>query len=120
MAHVAMESGASGGTIIEMDPAELTTIINHMNAIIDQFVTVITPGCETLKSIEYYAEGEAKEVMQKYKEIIDRTNEVLDLYNSGSALVYNIMETMIATDQNIAQKIGEGFVVYNWMGIGNG
>ncbi|AZU60155.1 hypothetical protein [Neobacillus mesonae] len=97
--------GGGSGLLININPDEITTIYKHLLAIITELENNAVPNIERLGNIDYYTEGKAQKTMAVYPEANRKVMDLYDNYSRAAALVVDILNTMIQTDENIAQQI---------------
>ncbi|WP_088840578.1 hypothetical protein [Listeria sp. ILCC797] len=104
MAQLTM-GGAGASSTIEINPDEMTHIAKELLAMANEFESVIQPAVTKLKSTKYVTAGEAKKAMAKVDEANERVMELKDHYERSSSLVFDILNTMVQADQEVAEKV---------------
>ncbi|MBF2429348.1 hypothetical protein [Listeria welshimeri] len=97
--------GTGAASTIEINPDEMTHIAKELLAIAKEFEGVIKPALNQLKGNKYLTEGEAKKAMDKVPKANERVMELQDQYNMASSVVFDILQSMIDADRDIAEKI---------------
>ncbi|QTN00539.1 MULTISPECIES: DUF5344 family protein [Bacillaceae] len=101
----AMGSTGVGGAKINVNPDEITSIFNQLESIISELESNATPYIKKLGELDYYKAGKAKEAMEAYDEANEKFMDLYDNYVRASTLVIDVLNTMIETDQAIAEQI---------------
>lgn len=104
-------SSVSTAGNISISPEEMTAIVKQLDEIMTELQSNALPAIETLKNLEFYKEGKAIEAIQAYPEAINKFMELSDNYGRASTLVFDTLQTMIETDEQIAQRIIEALEV---------
>ncbi|AIS61318.1 hypothetical protein [Listeria ivanovii] len=104
MAQLAM-GGPGAASTIDINPDEMTHIANELLAIANEFEGTIKPAIKELKANKYLTKGKAKSAMEKVPKANERVMELQDQYNMASSVVFDILQTMIDADRDIAEKI---------------
>ncbi|MBF2476204.1 hypothetical protein IA829_09765 [Listeria seeligeri] len=97
--------GAGAASTIDINPDDMTHIANELLAIANEFEDTINPAIKQLKANKYLTKGKAKKAMEKVPEANERVMELQDQYNMASSVVFDVLQTMIDADQDIAEKI---------------
>jgi len=97
--------GGGSSLLINVNPDEMTTIFTFLQAIITELETNAAPNIEKLGSLDYYTEGKAKKAMEVYAEANQKVMDLYDNYSRAAALVIDILNTMMQTDEAIAEQI---------------
>jgi uncharacterized protein YukE len=93
------------GATVNIHVDEMTSIYNKLQAIITELESNASPNISKLEDPNYYEEGKAKEAMEVYAEANQKMNDLFDNYMRASTLVTEVLNTMIETDQAIAEQI---------------
>lgn len=104
MAQLTM-GGAGAASTIDINPDDMTHIANELLAIANEFEETIKLEIKKLKDNKYLTKGQAKKVMDKVPKANERVMELQDQYNMASSVVFDVLQTMIDADQDIAEKI---------------
>ncbi|MDS9473270.1 hypothetical protein [Sporosarcina pasteurii] len=103
---VAIDNGGGGAApLIEINPDEITTIYNHLQEIITELESNVVPNVEKIGELNYYTAGKAEKAMEVYAEANTKILELQDHYVRASTLVIDILNTMLQTDAEVAEKI---------------
>ncbi|CAC95291.1 TPA: hypothetical protein ACSK7M_001719 [Listeria innocua] len=97
--------GAGAASTIDINPDEMTHIAKELLAIANEFEGVIKPAINQLKANKYLTKGKAKKAMDKVPKANERVMELQDQYNMASSVVFDILQTMVDADRDIAEKI---------------
>lgn len=102
-----LEAAAEGGsgTLIDVNPDEIATIVNYLNDIIKELETNAAPNIKKLGNLHYYVEGKAKKTMEVYGEANEKVMDLYDHYCRSASLVVDILTTMVKTDKAIAEQV---------------
>ncbi|MBC1542419.1 hypothetical protein [Listeria seeligeri] len=104
MAQLTM-GGAGAASTIDINPDDMTHIANELLAIAKEFEETIKPEIKKLKDNKYLTKGQAKKSMDKVPKANERVMELEDQYNMAASVVFDVLQTMIDADQEIAEKI---------------
>ncbi|MBC1934070.1 hypothetical protein VL806_14900 [Listeria seeligeri] len=104
MAQLTM-GGAGAASTIDINPDDMTHIANELLAIANEFEETIKPEIKKLKDNKYLTKGQAKKAMDKVPKANERVMELEDQYNMAASVVFDVLQTMIDADQEIAEKI---------------
>ncbi len=96
---------AASAGVIDINPDEITHIYKELVAILNEFETVIVPELEKIKANKYLTKGKAEKAMEKVPDANERILEIQDQVGQASSLVVDILNTMIETDQKLAEQI---------------
>ena len=108
--HLSDGGGGSGKTVL-MNPDELVEVITYLEKIFTEIETKALPNIEKLGNLKFYTDGKAKETMEVYAEANMKLQDLFDHYYRASSLVYDILNTMIQTDSDLAKQIAAKFGV---------
>jgi len=101
----AQAADGGSGVLINMDPDELTTIIQYLKKIAEELQQNAIPNIEKLGNLGYYTSGKAKKAMEIYPKANEKILDLVENYERASSLVYDILIKMIQTDEAIAEQI---------------
>ena len=73
--------GGSGSNEITMNPDEMHTIMRYITNIEISFQNNLAPKLKSLSETKYYEGGEASKAMDHYADMLNKVNEVGDLYD---------------------------------------
>lgn len=102
--HTASVGGGSG-SLISINPDEITTIFNHLQAIVSDLESNVVPNVKKLKRVNYYSAGKAMKAVEASKDANNKTLDLLDHYYRVSSLVVETLQSMIEADEAIAERI---------------
>lgn len=106
MSHHAVTLATGGGTPqIFVKADELTTIFQKLEEIIMELEANVNSNIAKLGTLNYYEEGKAKKAMEVYAEANQKMQDLFDNYFRASTLVIDTLNTMIETDQLVAERI---------------
>lgn len=100
-----VSDGGGSSEQININPDEITTIYKLLMGIIMDLETNAAPNIEKLGNLHYYTAGKAKKTMEAYPEANKKILDLYDNYSRAGALVIDILNTMIQTDEKIAEQI---------------
>lgn len=100
-----MGGSGGGGIHINVQPDEITSVFNQLQAIITELESNVTPNIKKLGELNFYQAGKAKQAMGVYTEANEKFMDLYDNYVRASTLVIDVLNTMIETDQAIAEQI---------------
>ncbi len=103
MANANMGGGGSG--TIDINPDEMASIYNYLHKILSELENTAAANIKKLSGLDYYTAGKAKDAMKVYDEANEKIMELYDHYSRASALIVDVLNTMIELDENIAKQI---------------
>jgi len=83
-------------------------ILRQPEDIINLFTVNIQDECNNLSDLNYYQEGQADEIFDMYPTILDKIQEVGDMYYTTYRLAAHITQEMQALDMLMAAMIQTG------------
>ena len=106
MPNVQLSDGGGGsGKTVLMNPDELVEVITYLEEIFTEIETKALPNIEKLGNLKFYTDGKAKDTMEVYAEANMKIQDLFDHYYRASSLVYDILNTMVQTDSDLAKQI---------------
>lgn len=108
MAQMSSLASTGGyGKEILIDSNELNEIIKLITNLEVSFHTVLIPKLKALSETKYYEGGDAAEMLKHYGEMINKVNEVMDLYSRANGEVFYLMMQWIEQDSILAKSFYE-------------
>lgn len=104
MVQVMMDGGGRSSKEIVMNVDEMQEIMRLMTTLEVSFQTVLAPKLKTLSSTKYYEGGEASKTMKHYGEMLNKVNEIGDLYSRANSEVFNLVGQWLEQDKILAQS----------------
>lgn len=108
--NVQMEDGGSGSVSrtekIVMNFNEMVEIATSLQEICDIYTNVVQVNINHIVNGNFYEDGEAKEIVDRHRELLEKSLELGDNYGNAAAVVYKTLEEMIKKDEEL-QKILE-------------
>lgn len=102
----AFEGESSGSSLlINVNPDEMTTIYKALQEILTELETHAAPAIKKLSSTHFYTEGKAMKAMEVYPQANEKVMDLYNHYTRAASLVTEILNTMIETDEAIAEQI---------------
>jgi uncharacterized protein YukE len=95
------------GQSIRINADEMTTIYKYLKEILNAFEHDIQTNSQNIRQLKYYKEGKATKVVREYEHIFNKTMEISDHYARIMSLVAYTLNSMMETDQELAQEILE-------------
>ncbi|MGT2743031.1 hypothetical protein ACVRXX_07015 [Streptococcus plurextorum] len=89
---------------IMMNVDEMQEIMRLMTSLEVSFHTVLAPKLQTLSTTNYYEGGEASKTLKHYTEMLNKVNEIGDLYSRANSEVYQLVEQWLEQDKMLAQS----------------
>ena len=83
-------------------------ILRQLEDIINLFTVSIQDECNNLTDLNYYQEGQADEIFDMYPTILDKIQEVGDMYDTTYRLAAHITQEMQALDMLMSAMIQTG------------
>ncbi|MCP1125735.1 hypothetical protein NKR74_20805 [Bacillus sp. 3103sda1] len=102
-----MANAVSDGQSIQMNVDEMTTIYKYLQEILSTFENEIQASSHNIQQFKYYKDGKAKQVVSEYEKILNKTMEIRDHYARIMSLVAYTLNSMMETDEKLAQEIIE-------------
>ena len=103
MAQLQMMEGGGSGKEIVMNVEEMHEIMRYITSLEVSFQTVLAPKLQALSELKYYKGGEAAKAMKHYPEMLNKVNEVSDLYSRANSEIYNLVQHWLQQDALLAQ-----------------
>ncbi|MFI8708217.1 hypothetical protein ACIGHG_14270 [Bacillus sp. NPDC077411] len=100
-----MANVAPGDQSIQMNVDEMTTIYKYLEEILGTFRSEIQANSHNIQQLKYYKDGKATPVVKEYEHILNKTMEIGDHYERIMSLVAYTLQSMMATDEQLAQEI---------------
>ena len=95
----------NGGNCKEiiMNVEEMHEIMRYITRLEVSFQTVLAPKLQSLSETTYYEGGEASKTMEHYSNILNKANEVGDLYHRANSEVSSLVSQWLEQDAQLAQ-----------------
>lgn len=103
MAHLQMMDGGGASKEIIMNVEEMHEIMRYITSLEVSFQTVLSPKLQELSEINYYRGGEAAKAMEHYSKMLNKVNEVGDLYSRANNEVFKLVNHWLEQDALLAQ-----------------
>ena len=100
--------GAGGSKEIVMNPDEMQAIMRYITTVEVSFQNNLAPKLKSLSETKYYGGGEASKVMDHYADMLNKVNEVGDLYRRANGEILNMMGQWIAQDAQLRDDFLNG------------
>ncbi|EIT83779.1 hypothetical protein A374_18856 [Fictibacillus macauensis ZFHKF-1] len=98
--------GSTEKTIV-IDQDELVHIFKLTQAIQKEIESKMTPSLKKIRESRYYLDGKASKAMEVYDDANERITELNEHYYRAFSLINQTLETMMALDHKLAEKIGQ-------------
>lgn len=98
MAQVPMIEGGGSSKEIVMNVEEMHEIMRYITDLEVSFQTVLAPKLQTLSELKYYKGGEASKAMKHYPKMLNKVNEVSDLYSRANSEVMKLVNHWLEQD----------------------
>ena len=102
--------GGGGSNEITMNPDEMHTIMRYITNIEISFQNNLAPKLKSLSETKYYEGGEASKAMDHYADMLNKVNEVGDLYRRANSEILSMMDQMIEQDTKLRDDFINGLV----------
>ena len=93
-----------------MNPDEMHTIMSYIANIEISFQNNLAPKLKSLSETKYYEGGEASKAMDHYADMLNKVNEVGDLYRLANSEILSMMDQMIEQDTKLRDDFMNGLV----------
>ena len=95
--------GGGGRREIVMNPDEMHEIMRYITTIELSFQQTLSPKLQALSQTKYYDGGEASKAMAHYAKMLNKVNEVGDLYSRANGEIFYLMNQWLEQDEVLAQ-----------------
>ena len=102
--------GAGGAQEITMNPDEMHTIMRYITNIEISFQNNLAPKLKSLSETKYYKGGEASKAMDHYADMLNKVNEVGDLYRRANSEILSMMGQWLQQDAQLRDDFINGLV----------
>lgn len=99
-----IEGGGSREIVMNVD--EMQAIMRYITIVEISFQNNLAPKLKSLSETKYYEGGEASKAMEHYTKMLNKVNEVGDLYRRANSEILNMMGQWLEQDK----KLKEDFV----------
>ncbi|WP_048800855.1 hypothetical protein [Streptococcus constellatus] len=99
-----IEGGGSREIVVNVD--EMQAIMRYITTVEISFQNNLAPKLKSLSETKYYEGGEASKAMEHYTKMLNKVNEVGDLYRRANSEILNMMGQWLEQDK----KLKEDFV----------
>ena len=103
--HNRVMDAGGGGLLIETRADELTDIYQQLIGIMAELEKNAVPNILKLTEVKFYTAGKAMDTMEAFPKANARIQDLYDHYTRASTLVTEILQTMIETDEALAERI---------------
>lgn len=100
--------GAGGAQEITMNPDEMHTIMRYITNIEISFQNNLAPKLKSLSETKYYEGGEASKAMDHYADMLNKVNEVGDLYRRANSEILSMMGQWLQQDAQLRDDFLNG------------
>ena len=100
--------GAGGAQEITMNPDEMHTIMRYITNIEISFQNNLAPKLKSLSETKYYEGGEASKAMEHYSKMLNKVNEVGDLYRRANSEILSMMGQWLQQDAQLRDDFLNG------------
>ena len=100
--------GAGGAQEITMNPDEMHTIMRYIANIEISFQNNLAPKLKSLSETKYYEGGEASKAMDHYADMLNKVNEVGDLYRRANSEILSMMGQWLQQDAQLRDDFLNG------------
>ena len=100
--------GAGGAQEITMNPDEMHTIMRYITNIEILFQNNLAPKLKSLSETKYYEGGEASKAMDHYADMLNKVNEVGDLYRRANSEILSMMGQWLQQDAQLRDDFLNG------------
>lgn len=99
-----IEGGGSREIVMNVD--EMQAIMRYITTVEISFQNNLAPKLKSLSETKYYEGGEASKAMEHYTKMLNKVNEVGDLYRRANSEILKMMGQWLEQDK----KLKEDFV----------
>ena len=100
--------GGGGSNEITMNPDEMHTIMSYITNIEISFQNNLAPKLKSLSETKYYEGGEASKAMEHYSKMLNKVNEVGDLYQRANSEILSMMGQWLQQDAQLRDDFLNG------------
>ena len=100
--------GAGGTQEITMNPDEMHAIMSYITNIEISFQNNLAPKLKSLSETKYYEGGEASKAMDHYSDMLNKVNEVGDLYRRANSEILSMMGQWLQQDAQLRDDFLNG------------
>lgn len=100
--------GGGGSKEIVMNPDELQAIMRYITTVKVSFQNNLAPKLKSLSETKYYEGGEASKVMDHYSKMLNKVNEVGDLYRRANSEILSMMGQWLQQDAQLRDDFLNG------------
>lgn len=101
--------GSVKGREVSMYPDEMERIASYLVTISNSFHSGISPRLQALANTAYYEGGEASKMLAHYPIILNKVNELGDLYAKASSEVVAVMYQWLEQDATLDRDFRASF-----------
>ena len=102
----AMDGG--GSKEIVMNPDEMQAIMRYITTVEVSFQNNLAPKLKSLSETKYYEGGEASKAMDHYADMLNKVNEVGDLYLRANSEILSMMGQWLQQDAQLRDDFLNG------------
>ncbi|MBF0780474.1 MULTISPECIES: hypothetical protein [unclassified Granulicatella] len=103
---VAVNDGGSSKEIV-MNVDEMHDIMRFMTTIEVSFHVDLAQKLKELSELKYYEGGEAQKTLDHYGKMLNKVNEIGDLYSRANSEVFKLVQHWIEQDRELAKSFYE-------------
>ena len=97
-----------GSKEIVMSPDELQAIMRYITTVEVSFQNNLAPKLKSLSETKYYEGGEASKAMDHYSKMLNKVNEVGDLYRRANSEILSMMGQWLQQDAQLRDDFLNG------------
>lgn len=98
------DGGGASSQQIVMNVDEMHEIMRYLTTIELSFQQRLAPKLQALSQTKYYEGGEASKALDHYAKMLNKVNEVSDLYSRANGEVFHLMNQWLEQDEVLAQN----------------
>ena len=96
-----IEGGGSREIVMNVD--EMQAIMRYITTVEISFQNNLAPKLKSLSETKYYEGGEASKAMEHYTKMLNKVNEVGDLYRRANSEILNMMGQWLEQDKKLKE-----------------
>lgn len=96
-----IEGGGSREIVMNVD--QMQAIMRYITTVEISFQNNLAPKLKSLSETKYYEGGEASKAMEHYTKMLNKVNEVGDLYRRANSEILNMMGQWLEQDKKLKE-----------------